>query len=555
MKTLFKVFALAIIAFGLNGCYLAPFAKYSMNKEGFKNFSKKEKLAGNNENPERAYHINKYDWDLEILPEKKRIIGKMIITFSPEVKQDTFLFDLQKSMKVENFKTSKGNSKIIHKGDFLYLIFEVNQPKNERIAFTINYSGKPRIVMKEGPIQWKKDKLERHWISSSTEGIGPHFMMPCSALLNKEPDSTSLSFTVPNDLVVASNGQLRASEEKEDKKTYHYEVTYPINNYNISFNIGHFVLLNKAYTDVKGVNRNIECYVMDYNQEIGNSYYDQAPKIMKIFETIYGEFPWWRDGCRFIESTFSAMEHQSGIAMGDDYELNWKDEWNMTLIHELSHEWWGNSITGKDYCDIWIHEGMATFSEALFLEQIYGEEEYYKRISQNVRSTYNTIPIHKQCGVLYNSWTNGQDQDIYDKGALMMNSLRQVVNNNELFMKTLLEIQTENRETNLSSEEMIKLLNTKLGDDYSSLFNKYLDEAAAPQLDVFVDRMNGKLFYKWKKELLFMKEQAIVVSINEIEQKMNPSTTYQSIAITKGTPVYFKIEKGIYYSLKIKKEK
>ena len=114
--------------------------------------------------------------------------------------------------------------------------------------------------------------------------------------------------------------------------------------------------------DINGVERVLTFQVLDYNREKASKFYEQTSIILREFEKLYGEFPFWEDGCKFIESTFSAMEHQSGIAMGADYKNNWK-EFNTTLIHELSHEWWGNSLTGKDYCDIWMHEGMATYSE------------------------------------------------------------------------------------------------------------------------------------------------------------------------------------------------
>ncbi|MBL4708861.1 MAG: hypothetical protein JKY48_10535, partial [Flavobacteriales bacterium] len=474
--------SLSTVVLLLSSCFYSSFVKYSMNKEGFKNFSKKEKLAGNTTNPHRAYHINKYDWNIQVFPDKKKLEGTMGIHFSPEIAQDTFLFDLQKRMKIYDFKTSIPNSSIKRKGDLLYLIFEGNIPANKRVLFSINYGGKPVSVAGEGPMNWKEDLKFRPWISTITEGIGPHFIMPCSALLGKEPDSTEINITAPLALIAAANGQLLERKENKEKQTAttSFLVSYPINIYNISFNLGHFVKFIKPYTDIKGNPREIECYVLDYNQEVADTFYNQAPKMMQVFEEAYGSFPWWNDGCRFIESTFSAMEHQSGIAMGDDYNYDWKDEWNTTLAHELAHEWWGNNITGIDYCDIWIHEGMATYSEALFLESIYGREAYESRIRKMVFSTYNSIPIHKVCGVLYNSWLNGPDQDIYDKGGLMMHSLRKVVNNDELFMTTLKQIQEEYGPRNISSEEMIEQLNTLLAKDYSPLLNWYLDEQKPP---------------------------------------------------------------------------
>lgn len=557
MKTIrfYLYSSILITLLSLSACYYKPFIKYSLNKKGFKNFSKKEQLAGNNTNPQRAYKVNKYDWDIEVFPSKKRIAGNMSISFTPELNQDTFLFDLQKKLKINRFTTTTANATIKRKGDLLYLIFEENRPAKKRIQFSIDYEGKPVIISKEGPIQWKKDDVGRDWISTVTEGIGPHFMMPCNILLSNEPDTTSIRITVPQQLTVAANGRLISVTEKKGKKTFHHLVTNPINIYNISFNIGHFVKLTKLYTDINGVDREIECYVMDYRKEIADEYYDQVPVLMKHFEEMYGSFPWWNDGCKFIESTFSAMEHQSGIAMGDEYFKDWKDEFNMTLIHELAHEWWGNNISGKDYCDIWIHEGMATYSEALMLEKLYDKTEYDKRIQRMINSTYNTIPIHKVCDVVYNSWTNGADQDIYDKGGLMMHSLRIAVNNDPLFLKTLKQIQQTKGSTNMSTEEMVQELNARLGKDYSSLMNWYLYKTKPPALDVFMSKTDRKMYYKWNEAIPFYQKGKIYIDSEDKTTVLTPSNEYQSIQVESGQSFRFNIEKSIYYTINILEEK
>lgn len=550
MRNLVSKIILFFFVLVQSSCYYKPFIKYTFNKEGFKKFSKKEKLAGNNENPHRAYQVNKYDWAVEIFPDKKQIAGTMSISFTPTIRQDTFLFDLQKRMKIKRSSTTE-DFNLKHDGDFLYFNFKEKQAAGKRITLTIQYEGKPVKLMGEGPIQWKKDDKGRHWISSITEGVGPHFMMPCNILLGNEADTTVISVTVPSNLTVTANGQLIGVVEAENKKTFKHLVTNPINIYNISFNAGHFVQLSKPYTDVNGVERNIECFVMDYRKEVADDYYNQAPIIMKEFEQLFGVFPWWNDGCRFVESTFAAMEHQSCIAMGDEYYKDWKDTINTTLVHELAHEWWGNSVTGKDYCDIWIHEGMATYSEALFLEKFLGKEDYTERMRKMVFSTYNTIPIHKVCGVVYNSWTNGPDQDIYDKGALMMHSLRVLVNDDALFLQALKQIQVDFAVQNISSEEMVTKLNKLLLDDYSPMLNWYLDEAKPPQLEIRIDKKKGKLHYRWAREIPLMMRQELVVLRNDEEMRINPTTEFQTTDVVSGEKLRFLIERGIYYQLNI----
>ena len=220
-------------------------------------------------------------------------------------------------------------------------------------------------------------------------------------------------------------------------------------------------------------------------------------------------------------------------------------------MHELAHEWWGNSVTGKDYCDIWIHEGIATYSEALFLERHLGVEDYSKRIQRMLFSTSNTIPIHKVCGVIYNSWTNAPDQDIYDKGALMMHSLRILVNDDRLFLNALKQIQIDFQEKNVSSEEMVVKLNELLLDDYSPMLNWYLDETKPPRLEIKLDRIKSKLHYRWEKEIPLMKQQELLMAMNGDKIVLNPSTEFQSMDIVPGQKLDFLIERGIYYELKI----
>jgi len=517
----------------VSSCYYKPFVQYRLNKKGFKHFNKKEKFSGDNANPYRNYDVKKYALDLEVFPDDKKIAGSMTIDFVTTESQKTFMFDFKKGMKVLSYSTPFGKPSLKHKGDLLYLTYSEIIPKNKRIALKINYKGKPKNVIGEGPIQWKKDDKDRHWISSSTEGIGPHFMMPCNGLLKDEPDSTEINITVPNDLVVAANGKLMSVSENQTNqtKTYKHLVTNPINIYNISFNIGHFIMLKKDYTDLNGFKRIIECQVLDYNEVDAERFYDQAPKIMGVFEELYGVYPWWNDGCRFIESTFAAMEHQSGIAMGSEYYLDWKD-YNLTLVHELSHEWSGNNVTAYDYCDAWIHEGLATYSEALFIEKVYGHKAYEKKIQRFYYGTSNKIPIRKVCGVKYSSWISYNDMDIYDKGALLMHSLRIVVDNDDLFFKALKTFQKDLAQSNITSDHFMQKFNNLLGNDYSALFNLYLDDTEPPILRVYtdIDEEGKKQYhYKWDKALPFELKNGLKLEVNDEEVSIFPTTTFQSI--------------------------
>lgn len=553
-KTYISIGLFVSTALLLSSCYFKPFIGYRLNKKGFKKFSKTERIAGNNSNPARDYKVNRYDWAVEVFPDKKSISGKMDISFTTRSAQNLFLFDLQKKMKIVSYKCSEGNPRIDRKHDFLYLKFEENVPVNTRLKLSIEYKGKPANFIGYGPIQWKEDEKGRVWISTITEGRGPQFIMPCNALLRAESDSTTIAVTVPNNLVAVSNGRLTDVESNAETKTYKYGITNNINIYSLSFNVGNYVKLTKPYTDINGIERDLTFQVLDYNQETASKFYDQTPIILKEFEKLYGEFPFWEDGCKFVESIVPGMEHQSGIAMGSNYKNDFK-EFNTTLVHELSHEWWGNNLTGKDYCDMWIHEGMANYSEALFFEKISGKEAYDQIMKYAARHTENKIPILKECNVLYNSWVARADQDIYYKGALMMHSLRKVVNNDSLFFKSLFLIQKDLSGQNISSDELIARFNTLLGHDYSSLFDWYLNEVEPPVLEVYVDKVEDRVYYKWEKEIPFYSKGEVFLGQGDKILTLLPTTVLQSRKVTDSVPFDFLIEKSIYYTVELKKTK
>lgn len=539
----------------LSSCHYRSFIGYALNKKGFKHFSKKEKFIGSNENPLRNYDVNYYDWTVKPKAIDKSISGTMKIEFNLTESQQEIMLDFHSSMQIDSVYLNTKNFRYKHRKDRILVDFGEVLAKGTQLIIVIDYHGKPKSILDEGPIQWRQDSLGRTWISTQTEGVGPQFIMPCNALLREEPDSCDITVVVPSKLVAVANGQLVSEKSlKGGYKAYKFHVSNPINIYNISFNIGNFVSIDIPYENGK----NITCWPLDYHEKQATEFYSQLPSIFKELESLFGEYPWWNDGSQFVESTFSAMEHQSCIAMGSDYRNDWKD-YNLTLIHELSHEWWGNKITGYDYCDVWIHEGLATYCEALVIERIYGKEEYSKLTRWAMQMTSNKIPIHKECGVLYNSWANAEDQDIYSKGALMMHSLRVEVDNDSLFFGALKQLQVENEPSNMTTEAFCLQLNALLGNDYSYLFDYYLYQAKQPLLAIFVEaQLNGnrKIYYKWDDPHMFLPKNGLKVSVDGKEQTIVPTNDYQFIELSQNQAFNYVFEKSIYYTpFKAKKKK
>ena len=144
------------------------------------------------------------------------------------------------------------------------------------------------------------------------------------------------------------------------------------------------------------------------------------------------------------------MEHQSAIAYGNHYINGYlgRDlsgtgqglDWDFIIVHESAHEWWGNSLTTADLADMWVHEGFANYSEGLYVECLRGKAAGAEYNIGNRKGIKNTEPITPPYGV--NREGSG---DMYPKGGNMLHTIRQVIDNDELWRQILRGLQQEFR--------------------------------------------------------------------------------------------------------------
>ena len=479
----------------------------------------------------------------------------MKIDFSMQSNQDSILLDMQGHLKMDGIKSSVPLKKTKRKKDALFIIFTRELQKGESVLLEISYHGTPVKMLSYTAINWGKDKNNKPWVSTATEGIGPHHMMPCKNLLADEADSCFIRVAVPKDLVGVANGKLDSITETSSEKIYHWAVKNPMNVYNLSFNVGDYVKLEKDYRDVNNVNQKIEIYALSYNKQVADTFYNQAPIIMQKLENLYGIYPWWKDGCKIIETSIPhglCMEHQSGIAMTNAYQDQYKHI-NLTLVHELSHEWWGNSVTAYDYADLWLHEGFAQYTEALFMEAYFAKENYNNAIHYFSSITINKQPIIKPYNVRYNNLVVNADQDIYNKGALFLHTLRMQLNDDTLFFKTLKNMQQHFSKSHITSEQFLSFLNAETKKDFTPFFDVYLKQIAPPVLEVKIDKSKTDsitINYKWAQKLPEKFKMRVVFIEGKNTFDLYPTTIVQQIKFPINKHYGFNIAKFGYVKFK-----
>ncbi len=349
-----------------------------------------------------------------------------------------------------------------------------DQQKGTKGKLSIRYGGKPHEAIRapwDGGWTFTKDSLGRPWMTVTCQGgAGASIWYPCKDHQSDEPDNgASLTMRVPDTLMAVGNGTT----------SYTWEVTNPINNYNIIPYIGKYINFKEVYQGEKG-KLDLNYWVLDYNEQKAKSYLPkEVHNTMKSFEYWFGPYPFYEDGYQLIDVPHSGMEHQSAVAYGNWYQpgyrkrdgsgTGWGLKWDFIVIHESGHEWFGNNITSNDLADMWVHEGFTNYSETLFIEHIFGEQagnEYNAGIRSGIRNDRPIIP--PTYGV--NAQGSG---DMYPKGGNMLHAIKHSINDNEKFRQILRGLNKDFYHKTVNTAQVENYISKKAGFDYSKVFDQY----------------------------------------------------------------------------------
>ncbi len=465
--------------------------------------------------------------------------------------------DLFAYMKVDSIKFEDGTFlKYKRKFGAVFISFPEELKKGNEHQIIFYYSGKPLIAVNppwDGGFIWQHNKEGNPWIEVTCQGTGASLWWPNKDHQSDEPDSMLLSVTVPKGLEDISNGRLRSKVKLPDGQTqYNWFVSYPINNYDVTLNIGKYSHFSDVYSSSDGSNLTLDYYVMPENLSKAKKQFKEVKIMLACYEKYFGKYPFYRDGYKLIESTYNGMEHQSAIAYGNHYLLGYEGrassavglKFDFIIIHESAHEWWGNSITSKDLADMWIHESFASYAEALYVEYNWGRKaslEYINGKSQNVK---NDKPIIGP----YNVNKEGSD-DMYYKGQLMLNTLRDVINNDSLWFSILRGIQKKFAYQTVDADDITNYINKATGTNYDYFFNQYLRYTKLPQLEVIVTKKGNvtSLKYKWNADVKDFRMPIKVTTAKDHFEFIYPTTKFKTMKLKDFNPKDFKVDKDEFF--------
>ena len=167
-------------------------------------------------------------------------------------------------------------------------------------------------------------------------------------------------------------------------------------------------------------------------------------------------------------------------------------KFDFIIIHESAHEWFGNAVSAADQADMWIHEGWATYLECLYVEHMFGYDDYVKYTNGYKTKITNAEPIIVQRGI-----ARDPNQDMYFKGALFIHTLRSVINDDAKFFKLQRDLYAEFKYKNNFTEEIVAFVSKQLGQDMTPIFDQYLRRSALPVLELTLNEDDKTMSKRW----------------------------------------------------------
>ncbi|GLU44342.1 M1 family metallopeptidase [Allomuricauda sp. NBRC 101325] len=461
------------------------------------NFTRQDSLRGSI-TPEREWwDLNYYHLDVKVEPSKKFISGSNLVRYKVLKEAKTLQIDLQEPMKIESITQDGKKLKFTSEGNAHFIKLKKKQVAGEFNELKITYSGNPQAAKNapwDGGFSWNTDENGNPFVATSCQGLGASVFWPNKDHMYDEVDSMRISVTVPKDLMDVSNGQLESVEEQGDFKTYNWVVKNPINNYGVNLNIGNYAHFGETYDGENGALK-VDYYVLPENLEKAKKQFAQTSMMLRAFEHWFGPYPFYEDGFKLVEVPYLGMEHQSSVTYGNKFQngylgrdlskTGWGLQFDFIIIHEAGHEWFANNITYKDIADMWVHEGFTAYSENLYLDYHFGTNAsaaYVVGTRDNIR---NDSPIIGP----YNVNKSGSG-DMYYKGANMLHTLRQLVEDDELWRHTLRGLNKDFYHQTVTTEQIEDYISEKTGKDLSAFFNQYLRSTLIPTLEYKIEGEN-----------------------------------------------------------------
>ena len=383
------------------------------------------------------FDVTYYKLDVKITDVPEYLAGVATIKAKPNSDNlNIALFDLVDSLQVNSILMNGASVGFAHGDNILLVNLDRSYNSDEYFSIAINYEGHPdpsywgSFVFTKVGAAGMSDSISSIW--SLSEPYGSSAWWPCKDTPADKADSSDVWITVKENLVAVSNGTLEAELNNGDGfKTFRWKNHYPISQYLISVAIAPYQRVNIPWQYEPGKFMDVIHYIYPEGMtRATTAQLEETNDMLTVYSDLFGLYPFVNEKYGHAEWRWGgAMEHQTCTTTAAFYQD--------IVAHELAHQWFGDKITCKDWENIWLNEGFATYCEILYEEAKNGFESAYAKFLTDYSSAQNAEgSIYVRDITSVGEIFNGNRS--YAKGGVVLHMLRGVVGDDNFFniMKT-----------------------------------------------------------------------------------------------------------------------
>ncbi len=439
------------------------------------------------------YDVLSYDLDLRIDPGTVHMEGSVLMRFaSRQAGLEQVVFDFtRENLTISRIANAAGDLTFQQmEGDSVVVTLPSALADGQQDSLLIEYAGNPvEPDWAQGLVfrQYSNGGYSGPIVASQSQVAYAKYWWPCK----DRPDDkafTSVRVTVPDTLMAVSNGTLvEDSLPEAGWRTLHWVEAYPMPTYLVSVAISNYAHFSDSCTTTGGTYVPLMHWV--FPQDLADAQADWASlcEMMEVCEGHFGPYPFQGEKYGHAEYLWNgAMEHTTVTSVGygsitGDGTRDW------LVVHELGHQWFGDSLTPHRWADIWLNEGFATYTEALWREHESGHQEYLDYLN-----AWRDETVWAAQGPVYDPVPVFPGRVIYDKGSWILHMLRQRMGDSAFF-GLLLEWANEGGRPHatVTTEEFIALAESWAGEDLGGFFWPYLEEVQSPRISFVYELGEG----------------------------------------------------------------
>ena len=442
--------------------------------------------------PPRTYDMQHYTLRSRFDVANRVLIGDETVALKP-IAAGFKSFDLDASaMQVESVTIDGSNKQLqwTQPPDHLSITLDRAYEPAETISVNIKYRATSQqrglFFIQQGSAGKAGAQNVQIWTQGEPEDS--HLWFPCYDFPDDKATSEQYITTGANQVAI-SNGQLLETANNDDgTHTFHWKMDVPHSSYLTSFVVGDYVKLTDTYKNVS-----VEYYTYHGTEAQARRSFSKTPQVMELYSRLLNyEYPYTRYSQTIVSHfVFGGMENITSTTQADTEILrNVPDESpfspNILVAHELAHSWFGNLVTCKNWANLWLNEGFATFMEAVFIESQRGRDAYLTEMRSNQYSYFDEDEVKYRRPLVYDRYQTPNDlldTTTYKKGAFVIHMLREQVGD-EIFWKALNRYLNKYKYQVVDSSDLQKVFEETSGQKLDWFFDQWVYKAGYPELRV-----------------------------------------------------------------------